>query len=416
MTWTINTSIIMQGVSKLWVLSEFQVSLISLNFVVGMFLGSYFWGILADIYGRMFSFKKTVIFALLGGIGLTVSPSVEWVYISNLVTGFGVGGEIALGGTVLAEFTPPSRNWLIGLLCMFWSLGGAISALLALMFQFTGEAVMWRWVCGICAGTEFLFLFLRWNMPETPFWLYNQERYTEAHSVMKKVQKKNQTDHFDLNYFSFDSFISGTGFQESKSSIILKIFGKVHIRTTLIMSLIYFLGNFAFAALVYFMPMLIKQSSSEESTTFVWVIILIQQAAGIPGNFLAAWLMESSLGRKWLLVVASLVTSVLTFLFLMANGVGTTLLFSSLMMMCSYLTWSVAYTVTPESYPTEIRNSGVGWANTCAKFGGIVAPPLMGVLMELESGFVVSLVGISGVFVAIGLLCSLIKEKRVMKD
>lgn len=53
-------------------------------------------------------------------------------------TGLGVGGEIAVAGTILNEFLPSNKSWALTMLCGAWGLGGALSALTAVIFSLTG--------------------------------------------------------------------------------------------------------------------------------------------------------------------------------------------------------------------------------------------------------------------------------------
>lgn len=74
--------------------------------------------------------------------------------------------------------------------------------------------------------------------------------------------------------------------------------------------------------------------------------------------------------------------------------------------------WSAAYTITPESYTTDIRNTGVGWANALAKLGGLVAPVIAGLMLELENGHTFILLTMSALFFMVGLLSISLKETR----
>jgi nitrate/nitrite transporter NarK len=51
------------------------------------------------------------------------------------------------------------------------------------------------------------------------------------------------------------------------------------------------------------------------------------------------------------------------------------------------LAYSAIYTITPESFSTEIRNLGVGLANICARIGGISAPIVTGIMLGSANGF-----------------------------
>ena len=78
-------------------------------FIVGMFFGCYAWGYLGDRFGRMFAFKKTVLVAAVGSFLMSSSLNPGYLVLFSSIIGFGIGGEIALGGTIYSEFCPPKK-------------------------------------------------------------------------------------------------------------------------------------------------------------------------------------------------------------------------------------------------------------------------------------------------------------------
>jgi sugar phosphate permease len=49
--------------------------------------------------------------------------------------------------------------------------------------------------------------------------------------------------------------------------------------------------------------------------------------------------------------------------------------------------YSAVYTITPESYSTDVRNMGVGAANICARVSGVICPIFTGWLLTEKGGF-----------------------------
>jgi len=79
------------------------------------------------------------------------------------------------------------------------------------------------------------------------------------------------------------------------------------------------------------------------------------------------------------------------------------------------LAYSAVYTINPESYPTDIRNLGVGLANCCGKIAGIISPTIIGMLMTIDGGFEIAII-ISAVLILLaGLSAIPLKETKVEK-
>jgi len=70
------------------------------------------------------------------------------------------------------------------------------------------------------------------------------------------------------------------------------------------------------------------------------------------------------------------------------------------------------FLIVPESYHTEVRNTGVGLANSSGKLSGLLAPLAMGLMLDVPHGFTITLVSASVMFCACGLSALLLKETR----
>lgn len=76
--------------------------------------------------------------------------------------------------------------------------------------------------------------------------------------------------------------------------------------------------------------------------------------------------------QKWILVFTSLFSAIAGFGVLLASTI--------LMRFFALGAWAALYAWTPESYPTEIRTTGMGWASGMARVAGVITPTLGGSL------------------------------------
>ncbi|MEM4900301.1 MAG: MFS transporter, partial [Thermofilum sp.] len=58
------------------------------------------------------------------------------------------------------------------------------------------------------------------------------------------------------------------------------------------------------------------------------------------------------------------------------------LMYGSLVSFFNLGSWGITYAYTPELYPTALRGTGSGWANSFGRVGGILGPYIAGVLMQ----------------------------------
>ena len=75
--------------------------------------------------------------------------------------------------------------------------------------------------------------------------------------------------------------------------------------------------------------------------------------------------------------------------------------------------YSALYTITPESFSTEIRNIGTGFAGICGRITGIFCPIVTGVLLEQKNGFQIAVLVYAVLFMICGSFGLLLKETRI---
>lgn len=81
----------------------------------------------------MYSFKRTIIIAVLGNLALIFCYNYYMMLPLMLIIGFSIGGEISLGGTIVNEYVPPSKEQALTFLTIFWWFGAQITAIIVLI-------------------------------------------------------------------------------------------------------------------------------------------------------------------------------------------------------------------------------------------------------------------------------------------
>ena len=82
------------------------IGVIASSTLVGMTLGSFFWGWIADKRGRKVAFTLTILmFTLFSGVS-GLAFSVSFLLGARFLTGAGIGGSVPVDGSILAEFAP----------------------------------------------------------------------------------------------------------------------------------------------------------------------------------------------------------------------------------------------------------------------------------------------------------------------
>jgi MFS family permease len=74
--------------------------------------------------------------------------------------------------------------------------------------------------------------------------------------------------------------------------------------------------------------------------------------------------------------------------------------------------YSAIYTIVPESYDTDVRNLGVGFAGICARVAAIICPVFTGWLLGQSGGFEISLIIFAALFGCTAASALPLKETR----
>lgn len=93
-----------------WGISNAQVGFLSTATFLAMALSSLVCGRVADRYGRKMIFTANILIYSMGALFCALAPTYEWLLIARVVVGIGLGGEMALGYTVVAELMPTRRR------------------------------------------------------------------------------------------------------------------------------------------------------------------------------------------------------------------------------------------------------------------------------------------------------------------
>lgn len=367
-------SFVMVVLAREWGLSQGQVGVAISAGLLGMFVGAAASGVLADRYGR----KAILLATMLVYSVATGLTALAWglgaLLALRFVTGLGLGGELPVASTLVAEVAPArSRGRMIVLLESFWAYGWILAAVIGYLVipQFG-----WRVAFLIGALPALYTLVLRRSLPESPRYLLRRGRREQAREVAAKLGVAGE----ELGGREDDS---GSDGRAAGSGLAVLWSGRFARRTAMLWVL-WFGMVFSYYGIFTWLPQILATEAGyglARSFGFVLLITLAQ----VPGYFSAAYLVERW-GRKATLVVYLLGSAVVALLFGL-RGLGAEasaveiLLWGSLVSFFNLGAWGVLYGYTPELYPTRARGSGAGWAAGVGRLGGVAGPYLVGAML-----------------------------------
>ena len=170
------------SISKEFQLQPQQVGLVASASLIGMAVGSFVAGWIADRWGRATVFATTVlIFAAFTGF-TALAYSVGFLLGARFLAGMGLGGTVPIDMSLLSEYAPARiRGRMSGALPFAWPVGAFAAAGAGLLIVPT---LGWRWLFLIGVIPAVLTYFVRRGVPESPRWLAARGRFAEAvHSL-----------------------------------------------------------------------------------------------------------------------------------------------------------------------------------------------------------------------------------------
>ena len=153
-------------------------------------LGRLLSGYLADRFGRRTMLTIDLLLFTVGATFCALAPSFGALAAARAVVGFGLGGEIAVAVTLLAEFCSSRfRGTAVGLINVgAGGIGNFLAPAFALLIfaMFPGPD-RWRFLFAALVLPAIMAALYRRYIPETPRFLVSLGRYAEANRVLSRL-------------------------------------------------------------------------------------------------------------------------------------------------------------------------------------------------------------------------------------
>lgn len=339
-------SFVIAAIAVDWNLTSSQMGWIGSVNSIGMAVGAFGFGLLADRIGRKQVFMITLVLFSVAS-GLSALTTALWAFlVLRFLVGAGLGGELPVASTLVSEsVSAKERGRVVVLLESFWAAGWLIAALIA---YFVIPDYGWRVALIITALPAFYAIYLRRNLPDS-----------------KKFIQEGETE-------------------QSTGQKLKQLLAPEFRKRTIMLWIVWFAVVFSYYGMFLWLPsvMVLKGFSLIKSFGYVLIMTLAQ----LPGYFSAAWLIERA-GRKFVLATYLFGTALSALAFGNADTLVTLMIAGAFLSFFNLGAWGALYAYSPEQYPTAIRATGSGVAAAIGRVGGIFGPLLVGSLLTAGYGF-----------------------------
>ncbi|OPY74250.1 MAG: 4-hydroxybenzoate transporter PcaK [Syntrophorhabdus sp. PtaU1.Bin058] len=368
---------VMPQVIREWKLTPIVAGSIASYGFLGLMVGSASFGMIADRIGRKTALMLALtVFTSFSGVA-AFAPNFTIFCILRFLAGLGMGGALPVVLGIASEFSPARIRGKVvtGVFAGFtggWALAGGVAMWII-------PALGWRSALFVGFIPIAVLPILKWLCPESVRFLASKGHLDEAIAQMRRVERAAGVKPIEWKDEHFHA-----GPVVMKHGRVRDLFGHHLASITLVLWFSTFFSLLVVYGLSTWLPtMLVKQGMSlVKSYSYGFV-----QAVGASvGGFLCGWVMDW-LGRKRAMIVFYCLAAVMVYLFGTVSNTVTLYVIGGLAGMLVIGAQIGIQVISAESYPTQIRTTGAGYALTMGRFGAIVAGVLGGLLLELGFTF-----------------------------
>lgn len=341
-------------------LDAFWQGLIGASALIGLFMGSLFFGWICDKVGRQKIFLVSFVLITIASVMQFYTETAMGLLLCRILIGIGLGGDFSVGHAMLAEFAPKKhRGVLLGSFSVIWTFGYVAATFVGTAMLSLGDDA-WRWMLASSAIPAALILIARIGTPESPRWLVSQGRIAEARAIVKK----HLGDNVELDESQSTETRSGYAV----------LFSREYRKRTAFNCLFFVCIVMPYFAIYTFLPSILQKMGLAEGfgTELMLNLLLILGALigiGCAVKFSRRGFLINSFV---ILAIALLLLAVLpgsaAFLMVLVFGVFTLVLSA---------VSNLVGVFPAESFPTEVRASGIGLATAVSRLGSAVSTFLL---------------------------------------
>jgi putative MFS transporter len=361
-----------------WTLSSSQVSLVASITLLGMMVGSVIAGRVADRIGRRITLTWISVYLAVTAAASAVSWSFSVMLVLRLLYGIGLGAVLPVASTLISEYSPARyRGRLTVLLNGFWGIGQVLSAMAGFwIVPYFG----WRLPLVLAAVGILAVPLNLLYLPESLRFLLSHKQLATAQRVASQIDTGEGNRPFGSAQKTPASVPSPAKKQLDPSE---SIWSRLYRQRTLALWLMWFALNFTFQGVFIWLPSILVASgnSMAQSSLFTLVITI----GYLPGTLVAAYLADSA-SRRFSLAVFMIAWGLFAVAFGFSHAPAATLILGFLVATGNGAAWGMAYPVTTELYPTRMRAAATGWASGFGRIGGIIAPFVVGLMIQWGAG------------------------------
>lgn len=387
------------GATKDLHLSPAEMGIIGAASLVGLFVGSLWFGAVTDRVGRRAMYTIDLV-AMVVFSALCVFVTEAWqLVLLRFLIGIAVGADYPIATSLLAEWIPRrTRGPLLGLLSAFWQVGAVLSCVVGFVLTVADVTHGWRWMLGSSVVVASIILLIRIGILESPRWLLNRNRREDARTAVEKALQRPISD-AELDSLARQEETRNYGYGD-----LFRV--ALYRRRALYCGLSWMCQVTPQMAIFTFAPTVLQSFGLDEGAQSI-LGSLVLNAVYFAGQVPASFLLERFGRRKVIISMFAMSTlALLPIAFWPGMSVAGIVAAFVLYSVFNAATSVFVFIYPNELFPTEIRASAVGLATAISRVGAALGTFLIPVALVAIGNGPTMLV--AAVLTAVGLVLSII--------
>jgi AAHS family 4-hydroxybenzoate transporter-like MFS transporter len=361
-----------------WGISKSEVQPFMLSGLIGMAIGSVALGWIGDRIGRKKAYVSCLALMFLGSAFCYFANSISELFVWRLVMGLGLGGVTPLATTLISEWTNKKvRSIVVAAVIVSIPLGGTLAGF---VYRALEPEYGWRSMFAVGAFAPLvLFVLFSYLLPESPKYMAKHPRLHKK--LAMSLNQLVKAGRFDGS----EDFVVVEEGRRSGNWLATILNSDFRVRTALIW-IAFTVNSFVLYLFTSQIPLLLDSANMPADVSSIGLQYFSFGAVlgSIGGAVLIGWYGSKYTGT----VLAALggIASALIALVLMPDEVSTIQLFLLCLLAGASVNGMQAflYAVSAHSYPTEVRASAVGMAQTISRIGAVISPMVAAFYFNLD--------------------------------
>jgi putative MFS transporter len=362
---------VMPSMSVEWALNPLIMGFLISAGYTGQFIGAVSLGGLAERFGRISVFVTAVVIMCLLALACAFAPDYRTMLGLRFLQGIAIGGALPIAVTYINELAPTQiRGRYFGLYQVLAMAGfGACSLSSTYVVPHWG----WRWLLGLGAIPIVLLPLIVTMLPESPRWLARIGKLDRANKGLQK---------FGGAPVIFPNEAAATPAAKTRGPSPLTLFNATYRSRTITITALWFLTMFAGFGMTTWVPSIYTkvyhiplQSALFYAATASMCFLISTPIIGFLMDHMGRRLF--SMGGALFGVV--MLTSIVVFKPTAEHVLVPMVITGSLGVSIATL---VLWPFTAETYPSDVRALGVGFASAVGRASAIFTPIIVGAVLN----------------------------------